>query len=107
MRRLEHFPNLVAMFFARAEEKGDAPFLWRKADGAWQATTWADAARQVAGPGGVDMPVYQVGTVEGLLSDDQRQQIVTEITRIHCEATDAPPLFGRPRLPVPNAAERG
>ena len=30
MRQLEHFPNLVAMFFARADEKGDAPFLWAK-----------------------------------------------------------------------------
>ena len=30
MRQLEHFPNLVAMFFARAKEKGDAPFLWAK-----------------------------------------------------------------------------
>ncbi len=48
MRTLEHFPNLVAMFFARARQKGDAPFLWRKTGGAWQATSWAEAARQVA-----------------------------------------------------------
>ena len=45
---LEHFPNLVAMFFARAREKGDAPFLWAKRDGAWRATSWAETARQVA-----------------------------------------------------------
>jgi long-chain acyl-CoA synthetase len=48
MRTLEHFPNLVAMFFARAREKGDAPFLWAKRDGQWRATSWAEAARQVA-----------------------------------------------------------
>lgn len=48
MRRLEHFPNLVTMFFTRAAEKGDAPFLWAKKNGAWQATSWAQAARQVA-----------------------------------------------------------
>ena len=48
MRRLEHFPNLVTMFSARAREKGDAPFLWIKRDGEWVATSWADAARQVA-----------------------------------------------------------
>ena len=47
-RLLEHFPNLVAMFFARAAEKGDAPFLWAKPDGAWVSTSWAEAARQVA-----------------------------------------------------------
>ncbi len=47
-RQLERFPNLVAMFFARAAEKGDAPFLWTKTSGTWVATSWADAARQVA-----------------------------------------------------------
>ena len=47
-RQLEHFPNLVAMFFARAAEKGDAPFLWAKRDGAWQPTSWTETARQVA-----------------------------------------------------------
>ncbi len=47
-RQLERFPNLVAMFFARAAERGDAPFLWAKTDGRWVSTSWADAARQVA-----------------------------------------------------------
>ncbi|RHW18273.1 long-chain fatty acid--CoA ligase [Sphingomonas gilva] len=47
-RTLEHFPNLVSMFFTRAEEKGEAPFLWAKKDGAWVSTSWAEAARQVA-----------------------------------------------------------
>ncbi len=48
MRKLEHFDNLVAMFFTRAAERGDAPFLWHKAGGAWHPTSWAEAARQVA-----------------------------------------------------------
>lgn len=48
MRKLEHFDNLVAMFFARAREKGDAPFLWHKAGGKWHPTSWAEAAQQVA-----------------------------------------------------------
>lgn len=48
MRKLEHFDNLVAMFFRRAEAKGDAPFLWHKAGGTWHPTSWAEAARQVA-----------------------------------------------------------
>ncbi len=47
-RKLEHFPNLVAMFFTRAAEKGDAPFLWAKTGGKWQPISWAEAARQVA-----------------------------------------------------------
>jgi long-chain acyl-CoA synthetase len=48
MRLLEYFPNLVTMFFARAAEKGDAPMLWRKQDGAWVSMSWREAARQVA-----------------------------------------------------------
>jgi long-chain acyl-CoA synthetase len=48
MREFEHFPNLVTMFFTRAAEKGDAPFLWAKREGEWRATSWAAAARQVA-----------------------------------------------------------
>ncbi|PZU14575.1 MAG: long-chain fatty acid--CoA ligase [Sphingobium sp.] len=36
------------MFFARAAEKGDAPFLWRKEAGQWQPLAWSEVARQVA-----------------------------------------------------------
>ncbi len=48
MRAFEQFPNLVTMFFARAEEKGDAPFLWRKQDGQWHSISWAETARLIA-----------------------------------------------------------
>ena len=47
-RQLEHFPNLVTMFFTRAREKGDAPFLWAKRAGEWKSVSWKEAARQVA-----------------------------------------------------------
>jgi long-chain acyl-CoA synthetase len=47
-RQLEHFDNLVSMFLARAEEKGDAPFLWAKRDKEWRPIGWKEAARQVA-----------------------------------------------------------
>ncbi|HYI64375.1 MAG TPA: long-chain fatty acid--CoA ligase, partial [Allosphingosinicella sp.] len=48
MRELEHFTNLVAMFFARAGEKGDAPFLWAKIEGEWRSVSWREAAEKVA-----------------------------------------------------------
>ena len=47
MRELEHFPNLVTMFFTRAREQGDAPFLWRKDGGEWISMSWREAAEQV------------------------------------------------------------
>ena len=40
-------PNLVALFLARADEKGDAPFLRAKRGGAWVATSWREAAQRV------------------------------------------------------------
>lgn len=48
MQAIEQFPNLVTMFFARAAEKGGAPFLWRKVAGEWQPLSWAEVAGQVA-----------------------------------------------------------
>jgi len=48
MRTLEHFPNLVTMFFTRAREKGDKPFLWHKEGGAWVPLSWRDTAHKVA-----------------------------------------------------------
>ena len=47
-QQLEHFPNLVTMFLARAREKRDRPFLWKKVEGNWQPISYAEAARQVA-----------------------------------------------------------
>jgi long-chain acyl-CoA synthetase len=48
MRTLERFENLVAMFFARAGEKGDAPFLWHKTDGGWRSQSWRSVAEQIS-----------------------------------------------------------
>ncbi len=48
MRTIEQFPNLVTMFFVRAKQRGDAPFLWRKVAGRWQSLSWTEVAHQVA-----------------------------------------------------------
>jgi long-chain acyl-CoA synthetase len=47
-QELEHFPNLVSMFFARAAKNDEKPFLWGKKDGKWQMMSWRETARQVA-----------------------------------------------------------
>jgi long-chain acyl-CoA synthetase len=39
--------NLVSLFFARAAEQGEKPFLWAKREGKWQSLSWNEAARQV------------------------------------------------------------
>ncbi|HEY0011917.1 MAG TPA: long-chain fatty acid--CoA ligase [Allosphingosinicella sp.] len=48
MRQLEHFPNVVTMFFTRAREQGDAPFLWAKREGEWRSRSWRETAEDVA-----------------------------------------------------------
>ena len=48
MRIFENFPNLVTMFFTRAAENGEAPFLWHKAGNGWQSRSWVQTAREVA-----------------------------------------------------------
>src|SRR6188508_984846 len=40
-------PNLVRLFLDRADELGERPFLTAKGDGAWQALSWTETARQV------------------------------------------------------------
>ena len=39
--------NLVELFLARADARGEAPFLWAKRGGQWHSISWAEAARQV------------------------------------------------------------
>ncbi|MBA4756036.1 MAG: long-chain fatty acid--CoA ligase [Sphingobium sp.] len=36
------------MFFTRAAERGDTPFLWRKSGGTWHPLSWNEVARRVA-----------------------------------------------------------
>ncbi|MET0239816.1 MAG: long-chain fatty acid--CoA ligase [Sphingobium sp.] len=48
MRPFEHFPNLTAMFFARAAERGDRPFLRAKQGGVWTARSWTQVAQDVS-----------------------------------------------------------
>ena len=40
-------PNLPRLFFERAAQGGDKPFLWSKSHGQYRPTSWAEAARQV------------------------------------------------------------
>lgn len=48
MRSFEHFPNLVTMFFTRASELGDAPFLWHREGKDWVSRSWKQTALEVS-----------------------------------------------------------
>ncbi len=46
--RVDRTANLVSLFLDYADERGDLPFLSRKINGAWRATSWSEAADIVA-----------------------------------------------------------
>ncbi|MEO6432985.1 MAG: AMP-dependent synthetase/ligase [Sphingomicrobium sp.] len=79
-RQLEHFPNLVAMFLARARVKGDAPMLWAKRDGQWRPTSWSEAARQV---GALATSLKRIGLKPGdrvaLVSENRPEWLIADL----------------------------
>jgi long-chain acyl-CoA synthetase len=80
MLQLEHFENLVSMFFARAKEKGDAPFLWAKKQGAWTSTSWREVAEQVAA---LSAALRRIGLVPGdrvmLVSENRPEWLISDL----------------------------
>jgi long-chain acyl-CoA synthetase len=78
--QLEHFPNLVTMFLARVREHGDKPFLWDKRDGAWQAISYNEVARQVAALAG---SLKKLGLTPGdrvmLVSENRPEWLIADL----------------------------
>lgn len=80
MRTLEYFPNLVTMFFTRAAEKGDAPFLWRKEGEAWRSISWAEAAHRVASlSAGLKATGLQRGDRVMLVSENRPEWCIADL----------------------------
>jgi long-chain acyl-CoA synthetase len=79
-RQLEHFPNLVAMFLTRAEERGDAPFLWAKRGGEWRPISWSDAARRVAALAAALKRIgMQPGDRVALVSENRPEWLISDL----------------------------
>jgi len=79
-RQLERFDNLVSLFLTRAQEKGDAPFLWAKREGAWQPISWSEAARQVAA---LSASLRRIGLQPGdrvaLVSENRPEWLIADL----------------------------
>src|SRR5262245_243712 len=79
-RQLERFDNLVSMFLTRAAEKGDAPFLWAKREGAWRPISWREAARQVAA---LAASLKRIGLLPGdrvgLVSENRPEWLIADL----------------------------
>ena len=48
MAKYKEWQSLPEMFFEQAGRLGEAPFLWRKTDGAYRAWSWAETAGRVS-----------------------------------------------------------
>jgi len=90
-RQLEHFDNLVSMFLTRAEERGDAPFLWAKRDEHWQSISWNEAARQVAALSGA---LLDMGLVAGdrvaLVSENRPEWLIADLAIMAARCVTVP-----------------
>ena len=68
------------MFFDRARQGGNKPFLSAKIDGSWQATSWAEAARQVAA---LAKSLTRIGLKKGdrvmLVSENRPEWCITDL----------------------------
>ena len=79
-RQLERFDNLIALFLARAVEKGDAPFLWAKREGEWRSTSWSEAARQVASlAASLKRIGLQPGDRVALVSENRPEWLISDL----------------------------
>lgn len=90
-RQLERFENLVALFLTRVEEKGDAPFLWAKREGAWQPTSWREAARQVAA---LSASLKRIGLQPGdrvaLISENRPEWLIADLAVMAASCVTVP-----------------
>ena len=91
MRQLEHFPNLVTMFFTRAGEKGDSPFLWAKCGGEWRSLSWREAAGKVAA---LAAALKRLGLGPGdrvmLVSENRPEWLISDLAIIAAGCTAVP-----------------
>jgi long-chain acyl-CoA synthetase len=87
----KHWPNLATLFFTRAGEKGDRPFLWQKAGSDWQSTSWADAASQTAA---LSRALGELGIATGdrvmLVSESRPEWPIADIAIMAAGAVSVP-----------------
>lgn len=85
------FQNLAEMFFAVAQPLGDRPFLWAKRGGAWQATGWAEAARQARSLAlGLRAIGIEPGDRVGLVAENRPEWAIADIAIMAAGAISVP-----------------
>ena len=83
--------SLPAMFFAEAEKRGDAPFLWAKRDRRYEAMSWREVARQVSALSrGLRALGIERGDRVGLVSENRPEWVITDLAIMAAGAITVP-----------------
>jgi long-chain acyl-CoA synthetase len=84
-------PNLAAMFFEWAAQRGDRPFLWAKRDGAYRPISWREAERQVrAMARGLRALGIRRGDRVGLVSENRPEWTIADLAIMAAGAITVP-----------------
>jgi long-chain acyl-CoA synthetase len=87
----KHWLNLVEMFFAQAERKGDEPFLWQKQEGHYESVSWKEAAKDVAR---LAWALRDMGVEKGdpvvLVSESRTEWPISDLAIMACGAISVP-----------------
>jgi long-chain acyl-CoA synthetase len=83
--------SLPAMFFEQAARFGDKPFLWAKHAGAYQAISWAEAARDVRR---LALGLRSLGIARservGLVSENRPEWVIADLAIMSAGAVTVP-----------------
>src|SRR5437588_6517184 len=84
-------PSLAAMFFAEAARQADKPFLWAKRAGAYQAISWAEAARRVSQLSrGLRVLGIRPGDRVALISENRPEWLIADFAIVAAGAVTVP-----------------
>ena len=84
-------PNLAAMFFGWAAEKGARPFLWTKRDGTYRPLSWREAEGQVRLLArGLRSLGVGLGDRVGLVSENRAEWLIADLAIMAAGAITVP-----------------
>jgi long-chain acyl-CoA synthetase len=83
--------SLPRLFFTQAGQRGDAPFLWQKRDGAWRPLSWRAAAEQI---GAVAAGLAGLGVGPGdrvaLIAENRPEWLIADLAIMTLGAISVP-----------------
>ncbi len=83
--------NLPSAFFDEARKRADAPFLWSKAAGGWQAVTWRETAARVSALSrGLRELGIEAGDRVAIISENRPEWLIADLAIMAAGAVSVP-----------------